>query len=71
MLVARGSADLMLEPFLHTWDWAATAPIVREAGGRITQPDGSPLADRAPVLTTNGAIHDAAVELFERSGPFG
>jgi histidinol-phosphatase len=65
MLVARGSADVMVEESLRTWDWAAIAPIVREAGGRITQLEGSPLADRAGVLTTNGVLHDALVDLFK------
>jgi histidinol-phosphatase len=65
MLVARGSADVMVEESLRTWDWAAIAPIVREAGGRITQLEGSPLADRAGVLTTNGILHDAIVDLFK------
>jgi hypothetical protein len=29
LLVARGSADVMLEPELSVWDWAAVSIIVR------------------------------------------
>jgi histidinol-phosphatase len=58
MLVARGSADVMLERELATWDWAAVQVVVEEAGGRITQLDGSPLAHGRSVLTTNGSLHD-------------
>ena len=64
MLVARGSADAMLETTLRTWDFAAVRVIVEEAGGRMTTLDGAPLADRGSALTTNGALHDAIIELF-------
>ena len=43
MQVARGSAGLMFELKLSPWDYAASSLIVTEAGGIITQPDGSPL----------------------------
>jgi histidinol-phosphatase len=67
MLVARGATDVMLEPELRTWDFTALAVIVREAGGRMTQLDGSPLADRGSALTTNGALHDRVVELLDHA----
>jgi histidinol-phosphatase len=57
-LVARGSMDVMLEPALNEWDYSALVPIVEEAGGRITQLDGSPLAHGGSALTTNGTLHD-------------
>jgi histidinol-phosphatase len=63
-LVARGAADVMIEDALRTWDWAAVAAIVREAGGTVTQMDGSALADHGSVLTTNGALHETVLELF-------
>jgi histidinol-phosphatase len=58
MLVARGSADVMFEPALATWDFAALWVIVEESGGRITTFEGDPLEDGCSVLTTNGALHD-------------
>ncbi len=61
MLVARGSAEAMIEPELRVWDWAAVAVIAREAGARVTTFDGSPLADGSSVLTTNGLLHDELV----------
>ncbi|MFN2544644.1 MAG: inositol monophosphatase [Actinomycetota bacterium] len=63
-LVARGSADAMLEPSLRTWDWAALQPIVEEAGGRMSALDGGPLVDHGSALTTNGALHGDLVALF-------
>jgi histidinol-phosphatase len=67
MLVARGSAEAMIEPQLRTWDWAAVKVIVEEAGGRITQLDGSPVEDTKSVLSTNGLLHDHVVERFRSS----
>jgi histidinol-phosphatase len=66
MLVARGSAEAMLEPDLALWDYAALVPIVEEAGGRMTTLDGGPLRHRGSVLTTNGVMHD---ELIRRLSP--
>lgn len=60
-LVARGAADVMLEAELNTWDFAALEVIVREAGGRMTQFDGSPVQHGLSVLTTNGRLHDEIV----------
>jgi histidinol-phosphatase len=61
MLVARGSAEAMIEPELSLWDYAALVPIVEEAGGRMTTVDGDPLRHDGSVLTTNDAIHDELV----------
>lgn len=63
MLVARGAAHIMVETSLRDWDVVALEPIVREAGGRLTQVDGSPWSDRASCLTTCGSLHDEVVRL--------
>jgi histidinol-phosphatase len=61
MLVARGAADVMLEPELATWDWAALWVVVQEAGGRVSTFDGGPLTHGSSVLATNGVLHDEIV----------
>lgn len=61
MLVARGSADVMLEPELATWDFAALKVIVEQAGGRMTRFDGGPVEHGGSVLTTNAVLHDEIV----------
>jgi histidinol-phosphatase len=66
LLVARGSAEAMVEPELNVWDYAALRVIVEEAGGRMTQIDGSPLVHLGSVLTSNGAMHEALVERIAR-----
>ena len=65
MLVAKGSAEVMLEPHLSLWDFAAPQVIVEEAGGRMTTFAGDPPAHGGTVVTTNGALHD---EVLRRLG---
>ena len=64
MLVARGAAHVMIETEMWLWDYAPLQPIVEEAGGRITQLDGTPCAGGKSCLTTNGALHDELVSSF-------
>jgi histidinol-phosphatase len=58
MLVARGAAVAMIEPQLSEWDFAPLVVIVEEAGGRVTQADGSPPVHGGSLITTNGLVHD-------------
>jgi histidinol-phosphatase len=67
MLVARGAAQVMVDPEVRTWDTAAVEVIVREAGGAITQLDGSPLADGDSCLTTCGEpLHGLVMAMAAR-----
>jgi histidinol-phosphatase len=68
VLVARGSADVCFEPELATWDWAAVEVVVEEAGGRMTQFDGTPLVHGGSVLTSNGVLHDELLARLAREG---
>jgi myo-inositol-1(or 4)-monophosphatase len=63
--VAAGRMDGFWESDLKPWDIAGGALIVQEAGGRITNMDGSPFASRrGHVLATNGLLHDAMLEVI-------
>lgn len=56
--VASGRADLFFELKLSPWDFAAGSIIITEAGGKITQLDGSPLTFDKPcsVVASNGIV---------------
>lgn len=59
VLVARGSADVLLEHEpCGVWDWAALQVVLEEAGGRMSTLDGEAPFDGCTLLSTNGAIHD-------------
>jgi histidinol-phosphatase len=57
-LVARGAGEAMIEPELNIWDYAALQVVVEEAGGRVTQLDGSPTRHLGSVVSSNGLLHD-------------
>ncbi|MDP9328772.1 MAG: histidinol phosphatase, partial [Actinomycetota bacterium] len=61
LLVARGAAELMMEPDLAVWDFAAPQLVVEEAGGHVTTMQGGPTFHGGSVLTTNGVLHDLVV----------
>jgi histidinol-phosphatase len=61
MLVARGAAEVMVESELREWDFAPRVVIVTEAGGRVTQADGSPPVHGGSLVSSNGLVHDAVL----------
>lgn len=63
-LVAEGAIDLAAEPIVNPWDVAAAQVLVQEAGGRFTDLDGRPDHRGGTVLTSNGHLHAAALELL-------
>ena len=65
--VAAGRMDGFWESDLKPWDMAAGALIVAEAGGRVTNMDGTSFNSRRPhVLATNGLLHEQMLGIIER-----
>jgi myo-inositol-1(or 4)-monophosphatase len=63
--VAAGRMDGFWESDLKPWDIAAGALIVEEAGGRVTNMDGSVFQSRrGHVLATNGPLHAAMLQVI-------
>jgi len=61
--VACGRFDAYWENNIQSWDVAAAALLVQEAGGRLTRYDGAPFDIWAgEVLASNGLIHDAMLQ---------
>ncbi len=65
MLVAAGSLDAMVEPRLSAWDLGPLIVIVQEAGGRFTDIEGNPHIYGLSAISTNGALHEAVLSIFE------
>lgn len=66
--VACGRMDGFFELTLQPWDFAAGMVILQEAGGRITDCDGSELSLIKPcaVAASNGRIHDILVTYINK-----
>ncbi len=68
--LAMGRFDGFWEGSLAPWDVAAGALIVREAGGRVTDPAGGPFhLDGRRILATNGRLHAAMMEVLAAAAP--
>jgi histidinol-phosphatase len=65
VLVAQGSGEVMVEHGVHAWDVAALLPILEEAGGRLTDWDGTPTIHRPDVIASNGRLHDATLRILK------
>lgn len=55
-LLATGRVDVVLDPVMSIWDTAALAPVVREAGGTLTDWSGRPTHTAPEALATNGLL---------------
>ena len=67
--VAAGRFDAYYAFDNHVWDVAAATVLIREAGGLVTNLDGSPFDPYTPdALATNGPLHPLLTEIFLR-GP--
>lgn len=65
--VAAGRFDGFWEWKLHPWDTAAGWLVVEEAGGRVTDFDGTLYDPWLPrVVATNGTIHDEVLAVLAR-----
>jgi myo-inositol-1(or 4)-monophosphatase len=66
--VASGRADAYWERSLNSWDMAAGLILVREAGGYVSDPDGSgdPLVTRS-VACGNEVLHRELIALLRQA----
>jgi histidinol-phosphatase len=67
MLVAEGAGEIAIDPVMHPWDIAALQVIVEEAGGRATGLGGERSIYATSLVTSNGSIHQAILEILKPS----
>ena len=62
LLLASGWADVCLDPIMNPWDIAALVPVIRGAGGVITDwQGGAPYPAPSTVAAATPALHAAVV----------
>ena len=65
LLLAGGWADISLDPIMNPWDVAALVPVVRGAGGVITDWSGGPAYPAAStVAAATPELHAAALAIL-------
>lgn len=65
-LLAQGKLDIMIEAQTKLWDIAAMVVIITEAGGSITQLDGSPISyTSTSAIATNSLLQKTVVSKFQ------
>jgi myo-inositol-1(or 4)-monophosphatase len=65
-LVASGGADLMLDPVMNRWDLAALIPVLRGAGGVITDWQGrDPSRGTSAVAAASMSLHAEALTALQ------
>lgn len=69
MLVACGALDAMVEPRLNAWDLGPLIVIVEEAGGTFTDLSGKRHIYGQSVVSSNGAVHGAVLDVFAGGRP--
>lgn len=66
-LVACGRTEGFIKVTTHPWGFAAACLIVDEAGGTVTNFDGSPWnIDSTKLLITNGGLHNEMMTLLNK-----
>jgi myo-inositol-1(or 4)-monophosphatase len=67
LLLSSGWADLMCDPILNPWDIAALVPVVRGAGGVITDwSGGAPYPAKSLIAAATPELHAAALAVLQR-----
>jgi len=61
LLLAGGWADIMLDPIMSPWDIAALVPVVRGAGGVISNWQGGPAYPAQSTLASCPELHEQVV----------
>lgn len=56
LLVATGRAEVVVDPVMQPWDAAALVPVIKEAGGVLTDWSNRETAFGGSVIATNAAL---------------
>lgn len=63
-LVATGYADIMIDPIMSIWDLMALIPIIKGAGGVITDYHGKDAATGNSTVAGNKKLHPEVIRLL-------
>lgn len=64
LLLATGNADITVDPVMNSWDLLALIPIIRGAGGIITDWQGNDPVKGSSIVASNPYLHQQVIELL-------
>lgn len=71
LLLATGKADIMLDPIMNPWDLLALIPIIRGAGGVITDWQGNDPVTGKSTVAAGKNLHAEVLKILDGSAPVG
>lgn len=63
-LLATGFADIMLDPIMSKWDTMALIPIIKGAGGTITDFQGKDAIKGTSIVASNKKLHKEVISIL-------
>jgi histidinol phosphatase-like enzyme (inositol monophosphatase family) len=63
-LLATGNADIMIDPIMSLWDLLPLIPIIKGAGGVITDYQGNDPIKGKSAIATSGQIHKEVISIL-------
>lgn len=64
-LVATGYADIMIDPIMNMWDIMPLIPIIKGAGGVITDFKGNPPEKSNSIIASSKDLHGKVLEILK------
>jgi len=64
LLLAIGVIDIMIDPVVNPWDIAALVPVIKGAGGNITDYQGNEPINGKSSVATSGTIHKQVISIL-------
>ncbi len=63
-LLATGFADIMVDPIMNIWDTIALIPVIKGAGGVITDYQGNDAVKGDSVIAASPGIHKKVIQIL-------
>jgi histidinol phosphatase-like enzyme (inositol monophosphatase family) len=63
-LLASGFADIMIDPIMNVWDSMALIPIIKGAGGIISDYEGNDAIKGNSIVAANPVLHPIVINLL-------
>lgn len=67
-LLAAGYADIMIDPVMNPWDIMAVVPVVRGAGGTITDFAGADAVKGKSIVAASPGLHEQVLRRLGNAG---